>query len=573
MYFNFKKKYLSLALVSLSISSAYSLSTSDIYEHLKKVYPNYNGITYTKPSNNYLSNQWLIQTPGLWGKNMSTYNAGFNPSAGYTMDKDFYIPTCKTSGDCNGYSVCSVPDYTADIKGNKKSLCTTSADTILSSIYRTITSANRSVDIVTLQPGHLIESIFTTEAFTSTIKNALISLAKKTIRTGNSIQVRFMQGGFLPITSEINQDNANEENKRLEQLKWSQNTYLSNIVNALPKDNHLNISVGTMRSCQNGIVPCGNDDMQKDPYLDFAWNHGKIIDVDGETLITGGHNLWGQDYLQKDPVNDLSIEISGPIVVGATSYANAIWNYTCKNQGTLSNLFYTYKNGKYSSTCLPNISTKQKSNYHSYKSNIPVSAMSVAKLNNNVLKNDADQSEISRVYAFNSARKSIKITQQALFVKGVGDVISRPILHPLVTKDGTVMEALSNALSKGVSVYIVTSSLGGSGYSSNVDLKYIWDYLKTLLRVKHHMTNDQANNVLSTSLHLGFISYDGKTINDKSHNKVWIVDDKVFYIGSHNIYASSLQQFGVIIDSNIAAKLLETKLWNPLWNYSQKYKN
>ncbi|WP_375359508.1 hypothetical protein [Candidatus Tisiphia endosymbiont of Neophilaenus lineatus] len=29
--------------------------------------------------------------------------------------------------------------------------------------------------------------------------------------------------------------------------------------------------------------------------------------------------------------------------------------------------------------------------------------------------------------------------------------------------------------------------------------------------------------------------------NARSHNKFWIVDDKVFYFGSHNFYPTSLQ--------------------------------
>ncbi len=569
-----RKKLIPLSLLSLplafSVPSVYALSATDIYQHLNETYPSYSGITYTKPSNNYLSSQWLIQTPNVWGKNMSTYNLGVIPSSGNSVDPEFYMPTCKTSDDCNGYRVCSTPNYTTDIKGNKKSLCTVPADTILSSVYRVITSAQKSVDILTLQPMSMVHSSFSSEAFTATITNALISLAKKTIKTGDSIQIRFMQGSFGPITTKETQPNVTAERQRLHALKWSQHIYLSHIVAALPKGNHLNISVGSMRSCENGVKPCGNHEEQKDIYLNFAWNHGKIITVDNQTVMFGGHNLWGNDYLQKKPVNDLSIEISGPVAIAATKYANTMWDYTCKNHGLISNLFYSYKNGAYSTACLPDISTEQK--FTSQKSgDIPVSAMSVSKLNNGVLGDDADQSEIARVYAFNSATKSIKISQQALFQIGIGDYIRRPILHPIMTKDGTVMQALANAITKGVSVYIVTSSLGGTEYTSYVDLKYIRNYMSNLLISKHNLTPKQVAHILNKNLHLGVISYDGNEMHDQSHNKVWIVDDHIFYNGSHNIYPSSLQQFGVIIDSKAATKLLEDKLWNPLWENSLKY--
>lgn len=51
-----------------------------------------------------------------------------------------------------------------------------------------------------------------------------------------------------------------------------------------------------------------------------------------------------------------------------------------------------------------------------------------------------------------------------------------------------------------------------------------------------------------------------------------MVDDKIFYLGSHNFYPSSLQQFGIIIDSSEAVKSLIESYWNPMWKYSAKLK-
>ena len=291
---------------------------------------------------------------------------------------------------------------------------------------------------------------------------------------------------------------------------------------------------------------------------------------DSKNLITGGHNLWGKDYLQQNPVNDLSIEISGPVANNATKYANTIWHFTCTHKGILSNLVSTYHDGQITSSCPDSIVTTQTITPPTDANTIPVLAMTVAKLNDNVLHADADQSELARVYAFNNAKSSIIISQQALFTKGID--FPKKILHPLTTKDGTVMQALANALSNRVSVSIVTSTLGGSGYNANVDLKYIWNYLKNLLETDHGFTQSQAQQCLLAQLHLGTISYNGKTTNDKSHDKVWIIDDHIFYIGSHNLYPSSLQQFGVIIDNPRATAIVEQQLWDPLWKNSQKFK-
>ncbi|WP_100623442.1 hypothetical protein [Candidatus Coxiella mudrowiae] len=37
-----------------------------------------------------------------------------------------------------------------------------------------------------------------------------------------------------------------------------------------------------------------------------------------------------------------------------------------------------------------------------------------------------------------------------------------------------------------------------------------------------------------------------------NHAKVWIIDNKVFYVGFHNLYPSNLQEFGVIIGNQAA---------------------
>ena len=563
--------FLILFLFATMFANAQALEIQNIYQHLNSAYPQYNQITFSKPTTNILTGNWLIQSPNIWGKQIAVYNKSFEPTGSNKIDPEFDMPTCKTNNDCQGYAICQQPDYTLNIHKQKKSLCTTSADQILQNIYSAITSAQHSVDITTLQPAHFFESSFTTQAFTATITNALIVLAEKTLKTHTPIQVRFIQGTYLPITEN---NSLKQQQAELKQLAISQNEYLKKLVSALPKGNKLEISVASMRSCESGVINCGNEDQQHDPYLDFAWNHGKIIDIDNHILITGGHNLWGQDYLQTNPVNDLSIEISGPIATGATTYANTIWNYVCRNKGILANLYETYKDGKISETCLPNIDPTLDSHVKTQKiddNSLSVSAMYVSKLNNNVLADDADQSELARVYAFNNAQHIIKISQQALFAKGVGDVVDRPILHPLNTKDGTVMQALANAIYKHVSVYIVTSTLGGSGYSSNVSLEYIWKYLLNQLVTQHKIDSSTASSLLRTYLHLGDIAYNSAENEDKSHDKLWIVDDKLFYIGSHNIYPSSLQQFGIIIESAAATAAMEQALWDPIWQYSHKY--
>lgn len=49
-----------------------------------------------------------------------------------------------------------------------------------------------------------------------------------------------------------------------------------------------------------------------------------------------------------------------------------------------------------------------------------------------------------------------------------------------------------------------------------------------------------------------------------------MVDDHLFYVGSYNIYLTYLQEYGIIIDSNIAAASINQSFWQPLWNNSDE---
>lgn len=66
-----------------------------------------------------------------------------------------------------------------------------------------------------------------------------------------------------------------------------------------------------------------------------SWNHTKLIAVDGRYLHTGGHNLWSDIYLKKNPVHDISLELEGHAAHDAHVYANEQWRFIEKKQGTI----------------------------------------------------------------------------------------------------------------------------------------------------------------------------------------------------------------------------------------------
>ena len=72
-----------------------------------------------------------------------------------------------------------------------------------------------------------------------------------------------------------------------------------------------------------------------------SWNHGKIIVLDGERLITGGSNYYTRDYLREDPIHDLSLQVSLGSAITAHRYSRELWRTACdlwSVGGTLHNL-------------------------------------------------------------------------------------------------------------------------------------------------------------------------------------------------------------------------------------------
>merc|ERR1719238_75325 len=51
-----------------------------------------------------------------------------------------------------------------------------------------------------------------------------------------------------------------------------------------------------------------------------------------------------------------------------------------------------------------------------------------------------------------------------------------------------------------------------------------------------------------------------------NHAKFFAIDDEVLYIGSQNLYACNLQEFGMVIDDKTAVKEALESYFNPLWS-------
>lgn len=69
-----------------------------------------------------------------------------------------------------------------------------------------------------------------------------------------------------------------------------------------------------------------------------------------------------------------------------------------------------------------------------------------------------------------------------------------------------------------------------------------------------------------------FVKRPSSAYRPANHAKLLMVDDQAFYIGSHNMYESDLDEFGYFVDNKAAAKTLDADYWANLWTNSVEFK-
>jgi phosphatidylserine/phosphatidylglycerophosphate/cardiolipin synthase-like enzyme len=499
----------------------------------------YKGVTYDLTRGNVLGGNWIVQSPNDWGHKASELK--FFPLDCKDCDRDVGLPSCNTDADCVGGTCGAI--WPAAGTATRRKVCFGHSDAMLPPIYDLIASATRSVDIDLLQPAP-------DARFLGTMRAAFGALA----RSGRPISVRILVGQFPP-------DNVDSK-AFLEQVSAE----AKGVANA-----RLQISVAAVRSCTSF------DDCDS-----FSWNHSKIISVDGWEALVGGHNMWTKDYLLDDPVHDLSMRVSGPAAASASAYVDTLWQYVCSNLNqdkAISLSSFATDRSLVPGSCPPPFVKSAAA--APAKGGVPI--MAVGRLAAGITTDFANQSDLARDLMLGAARHTIRIAQQDLgFTFGRADRLFpesnlEQIVGFLMRGEGDVYIVLSNE-----------ESVGGSGfpYWNDVSLKDLARHLREMVqgrleardpKVRYEIRKgpDPANALLCEHVHLAPFRFgpdqkwaDGKTF--ATHMKLWMIDDRAFYIGSDNMYPVNLQEYGYIVDDKKAAGELLDAYWNPLWQWSQK---
>ena len=331
-----------------------------------------------------------------------------------------------------------------------------------------------------------------------------------------------------------------------------------------------------------------------------GWNHAKIIAVDGKYVHTGGHNLWSDSYLQKDPVHDLSIVLEGDVAHDGHLFANAQWEYVNYREATLWGKFLSmFPDWMPRILVRATISEwpvgKAAKFAPSYDRSItidgdnkpPEGAVPVISVGRQGALVNGKPSDDALISMIDSSKKIIRMSLQSL----------APMSLILYGWPIGIFQAMSRAMwDRGVSIQIVLTNLGttySTGKLITIIQCEIFKCMKQMYSNVPNVTDKIIEIIEKEKLTISYIRHKGgkkyfrekkpdddlptvlSSVIDKkdhdeviNHSKYIIVDDVCSYTGSQNLYVSNLAEWGVIVDdAKLTAKMLED-YWNPMWKAS-----
>lgn len=310
------------------------------------------------------------------------------------------------------------------------------------------------------------------------------------------------------------------------------------------------------------------------------WNHAKIIAVDGKFLFQGGHNLWDDDYLTSAPVHDMSMYVEGDVARYAHSFLDHIWRQVRYIRPWRRPVSYTsiasfpsdYNLEKHLKQ-LPLPASPGSAAVEleaGGPGRDPVAVISLGRLGG--LEKQPQAADSALIKLFEASTKSIKMSLQDL-----GGIVYSHYSEP-------IMQALCDALMKDVVISMVLSDNGagpkikfGSGaYGNGYTLKKLKKAF--VRRCKPRFKSKKANKTECTQrLQLARLRYNrddrqwayaNRTHSRgfANHAKFYMVDDRIFYLGSHNIYPAKLAEYGIIVDDQQITKEVLDNYWDKLWD-------
>ena len=397
---------------------------------------------------------------------------------------------------------------------------------LLEAIEGSIASARILVDVASLEP-------LPSGAFTEAIARGLGRAAA----AGAAPRVRLLFGRqrFAPSTPA------------------DFDAFLGRLAAALPAGSPIRIDACRMETSNDPRTP--------------TWNHAKIVAVDGREAIVGGHNLWHADYLDVAPVHDLSARVRGAAAGEAHAFLDTLWGWAARQTAA------PVEGGSVTAVRVADgrIGAWEPPAPLPLPAPAPgaISAFAVGRLGSGVLADAriANAGAALAALAFRQARSSIRMSQMDFGFHWDG----------VNYWSADVVAALADVLAdpeRAVEVQLILSEPGaktaaGGPYSFGTTLADIVAEVRRAIGDRP-LTGRMRLAPLRFSAHGDRWRHDGVELKIINHAKLWMVDDRVFHVGSDNLYPHNLQEFGYVIESREVSERVLREYWHPAWEHSAR---
>jgi len=465
----------------------------------------------------------IVQTPPAthWGQPYASLVQPVRCVKGAPCNTDLDLKVCTTDNDCNnqaGACVALSATISTPVTGNPatetpaQKVCAGHSDAaLLDRVWTLVASSTSFVDMTTLAKPD--------DRFIGTLRNAI---AYANARANGPITMRFLIGTFpAPFIGDVNPTKLRDA-----------------LLASTPTANRrVSLFVGKYQVGTFG-----------------GWNHSKIVAVDGRVALVGGHNMYTGSYLDATPAHDVSLIVRGGAVAASHQFANTLWSKVCakwaksKDKGW-SELAIAPSPGDACGSSWTGTATSAGS----------ARVIAVGRLSNPI-ENQHNPSDEALLRMIDQAKGTLYLSQQ-----NVGLPLPSIPFSSLLSRDERVLQAIADALDRGVHVDIVVADPNGApkGYegSKPVDI---------LSAIQPKLTDNGA----ICNLHIAPIRFNnaaspyGTSKQPGNHAKVVIVDAQLYYVGSQNLYPSDNSELGFIIDDATETNRFINTYWNPLWQAS-----
>jgi hypothetical protein len=313
----------------------------------------------------------------------------------------------------------------------------------------------------------------------------------------------------------------------------------------------------------------------------MTWNHAKIVAADGQRAIIGGHNLWQHAYLGDYPVFDISMKLSGHATFDAHNYAEDRWLKVIQ-----AGVFHEADAASFDAS-LPAASRIVKGSesmpaprlfntflteevhptYRDHGTGAPILAIGRGWEESA----GAAASDVTFPKLIRLAQREVYMSLQTLGFNGYNEM--SPVQLPWTNWPEDFMDAIADAVTRNVKVYIFISSETSGSYHGNPPAEVS---AQIQGRIKDH-TPSAVVSLLQANLFVqAFPNITAKWVQTDvpgigNHSKLIMVDKLAYSIGSQNWYPTSpatLAEFTYVVEDATTATQLYTNIFQPMMGWA-----